>query len=56
MHLAAKHYAVSVVDLRRADLLLGMPTEPVIFIKPLLDTVLFVPKKFGHARALDANA
>jgi len=56
MYLAAKHHTFSVVDLRRADLLLGTQTESVISIKPLLDTVLFVPKKFGHAQDLDSKS
>lgn len=56
MYLAARHYAFSVVDLRRADLLLGTQTKSIITIKPLLDTVVFVPKKFGHVRDLDSKS
>lgn len=52
MYLAAKRHTFSVIDLRRVDLLVDMQPESDLLIQPLLDSVLFVPKKFVHGRAL----
>ncbi len=52
MYLAAKRHTFSVIDLRRVDLLVDMQSESDLLIQPLLDSVLFVPKKFVHGRAL----
>lgn len=46
LHLAAKRHLVTVVDLRRADLMLGSQGEPDLNLDPLLDKVVFAPKKF----------
>lgn len=43
---AAQRHVFLPIDLRRADLVLGMRVEPEIMTPPLLDKVLFVPKKF----------
>ena len=45
--LAACRHLFLPVDLRRADLQLEIQPDSVIISKPVLDTVLFVPKKFG---------
>ena len=47
--LASKRHAFLPVDLRRADLVLGMnDQEERPNVSPVLDKVLFVPKKFNH--------
>ena len=44
--LAAKRHLFFPVDLRRADLLLGIQPDSDKMVMPVLDKVLYVPKKF----------
>ncbi len=45
--LAASRHFFLPVDLRRAELQLEIQPDSAITFKPILDKVLFVPKKFG---------
>lgn len=53
LHLASKRHMFTIVDLRRADLMLGLQREPVMDFDPLVDKVVFTPKKFiRHAKMM----
>ena len=44
---AAQRHLFLPVDLRKADLQLSIQTDTALLSEPLLDKVLYVPKKFG---------
>ncbi|MGV3739886.1 MAG: hypothetical protein ACO1N3_01145 [Gammaproteobacteria bacterium] len=49
IRLNAKHHVFLPIELRRANLVLGMTDQDALpEATPLLDKVLFVPKKFKH--------